>query len=252
MSISEEYLKTIAKYSEPKSSFYVIQSGKDSRLETTFVPSLDFPKGCIYEIALHSLETYYSFPNIDKSNNNLKIFFEQRWYNITIPTGSYELKAINKELQRLIKVLGGKENDIKLEANENTFKCIMTIKDKYKVDMTIDNCLRTILGFEAKIFEGGRHVSKDKVNIMRINSILVHCDVVGSTYLNGSQTPILYSFFPDVAPGEKIVLEPKVLIYLPITLNVISRLTSWLTDQHNEKLNLCGEELTIKYHIRSC
>ena len=43
---------------------YIIQSGKDSKLVTDFVPSLDFDKP--YEIALHSLETYYSFPNIDE------------------------------------------------------------------------------------------------------------------------------------------------------------------------------------------
>ena len=85
---------------------------------------------------------------------------------------------------------------------------------------------------------------------MSINSIFVHTDVIGSAYVNGSQTPVIYSFFPDIPPGGKIIVQPRVLIYLPISLSVISRLTSWLTDQNNEELNLRGEELTIKYHLR--
>ena len=45
-------------------SFYLIQSGKDAKVETTFVPSLELEGS--YEIALQSLETYYSFPNVDE------------------------------------------------------------------------------------------------------------------------------------------------------------------------------------------
>ena len=85
---------------------------------------------------------------------------------------------------------------------------------------------------------------------MRVNSIFVHTDVIGSAYVNGLQSPVIYSFFPDIPPGGKIIIQPSVLIYLPISLSVISRLTSWLTDQKNQALNLRGEELTIKYHLR--
>jgi len=90
---------------------------------------------------------------------------------------------------------------------------------------------------------------------MRVNSIFVHTDVIGSTYVNGSQTPVIYSFFPNTPPGGKppggkIIVQPSVLIYLPVSLSVISRLTSWLTDQENRPLNLREEELTIKYHLR--
>lgn len=250
---SEEYLKTIAKNIVPKPSFYVIQSGNDSRLETNFTPSLDFQTDCNYEIALISLETYYSFPNIDKENNRLRFSNGGPFTTISIPTGCYELEAINAELQRQVKAVGGKDKDVQIEANKNTFQCILTLKDTIKVDLTGDNgTLRTVLGFEPAVFSKGRHTSQHTVNIMRINSILVHCDVIGSTYLNGTQQPIIFSFFPDVSPGEKIIVEPKTLIYLPLTLSVISRMTSWLTDQDNKYLDLREEQLTLKYHIRSC
>merc|ERR1711989_180479 len=73
----------------------------------------------------------------------------------------------------------------------------------------------------------GRHLSEHTVNIMRVNSIFVHTNVIGSTYVIGSQSPVIYSFFPDIPPGGKIIVQPRVLIYLPVSLSVISRLTSW-------------------------
>ena len=128
----------------------------------------------------------------------------------------------------------------------------MIIMDNVLVDFTIPNSIRTVLGFDGAIYGKGRHLSENTVNIMRVNSIFVHTNVIGSTYVNGSQSPVIYSFFPDIPPGGKIIVQPRVLIYLPVSLSVISRLTSWLTDQNNERLNLRGEELTIKFHLRPC
>ena len=145
-----------------------------------------------------------------------------------------------------------KKDDIILKPNKNTFQTVMTIMDKVQVDFAIPNSIRTVLGFDAKIYKSGRHLSEHTVNIMRVNSIFVHTNIIGSTYVNGSQSPVIYSFFPDIPPGGKIIVEPRVLIYLPVSLSIISRLMSWLTDQNNEPLNLRGEELTIKYHLRRC
>ena len=232
-------------------SFYIIQSGIDARVETTFVPSLELEGGS-YEIALHSLETYYSFPNIDKSNNNIRVSLDKgkSWNELIFAVGCYEHEDINKELQRMVKVLGGKKEDIVLAPNMNTFQTIMTISENVEVDFTIKNSIRTVLGFNSKIYKKGRNLSEHTVDIMRINSIFVHTSVIGSTYVNGSQSPVIYSFFPNVPPGGKIIIEPNVLIYLPVSLSRISRLTSWLTAQTDRPLDLREEELTIKYHLR--
>ena len=232
-----------------KQSFYLIQSGTNAKVETDFVPNLELDGP--YEIALHSLETYYSFPNIDAKNNKVRVSFDgTTWFDITFAVGCYEHKDINQELQRQCVVAGGKKDDIVLEANKNTFQTIMIIKGKLKVDFTIDNSIRNVLGFNSKIYAHGRHLSERTVDIMRVNSIFVHTDVIGSAYVNGSQAPVIYSFYPDIPPGGKIIVQPRVLIYLPVSISVISRLTSWLTDQSNELLNLRGEELTVKYHLR--
>ena len=245
----EKYLKEIAENTSSRPSFQVVLTGNDSRLRSIFIPPLT--AGCRYEIALVSLETYYSFPNIDERNNRIKVF-SKKWIEVIIPTGCYELKAINNEVKRQVVDKGGKKDDITLSPNLNTFKCEMTLGVGIKVDFTESNSLRTVLGFEPEIYTKKLNISQHTVNIMRVNSILVCCDLIGSSYINGRQQPISFTFFPDVEPGEKIVMRPKILIYLPITLDIIPQMTVWLTDQDNTALDIRGEKLTIKYHIRSC
>ena len=60
-------------------SFYIIQSGKNSKIETNFVPSLELEGS--YEIAVQSIETYYSFPNIDEKNTTWECY-EQEYLNL--------------------------------------------------------------------------------------------------------------------------------------------------------------------------
>ena len=248
----EDYLKKIAENTSLRSSFYIVLSGKNSRIETSFSPPLSFESTCQYEIALVSLETYYSFPNIDTYNNKLKVFLKGKWENITIPTGCYELKAINAEVQRQIVELKGNKDDVSLTPNLNTFKCLMSLGKGIKVDLTMDDSIRSVLGFEKNIYSKPRNLSEHIVNIMRTNTIFVHTNQISSSYLNGEEESIIYSYFPDVSPGEKIVEQPYNLIYLPLVNNYIDQMSCWITDQNNVLLNLQDEQLSIKFHIRSC
>ena len=251
----EEQLQKLVEHAEPKPSQLVIISGKNSRLETTFNPPLVFPKSCPYEMALCRLETYYSFPNIDDTNNKIKVSKDsgKNWITIAIPTGCYEIEAINNTIQRFIEESGGKADMIILSPNPNTLKCILEIKtDGYEVNFNVDDSLRSVLGFNTKTYTRGRHESEHLVNIMNVNSILVHCDIVGASRMNGLEAPIIYNFFPNVAPGEKIVSTPLHLIYLPLMLDIISYMTCWVTDQNGRELDLRGEELTLTFHIKAC
>ena len=103
---------------------------------------------------------------------------------------------------------------------------------KCKLRFDVTNSLFTILGFNQNIVYGvGRHASEKLVNIMSVNSILVHCNIIHSSYMRGAQAPVAYNFFPNSAPGQKILEAPHNLIYLPVTVDVISTLSVWLTDQ---------------------
>ena len=93
------------------------------------------------------------------------------------------------------------------------------------------------------IYGVGRHASENLANIMSVNSILVHCDIIHSSYMRGTQAPVAYNFFPNASPGQKILEAPHNLIYLPVTVDVISTWSVWLLD-------LGGEELTIHFQLR--
>ena len=68
--------------------------------------------------------------------------------------------------------------------------------------------------------------------------------------MRGTQAPVAYNFFPNAAPGQKILEAPHNLIYVPVTVDVNSTLSVWLTDQHGALLDLRGEKLTIRFHLR--
>ena len=119
----EEQLRKLVEYAEPKPKSFLCVSGNNkkikladrrirtpiaavkvkhanhytqgnkSRLKTSFIRPLDVPPSFRYEMALTSLETYYSFPNIDASNNHLKVSLGdgKTWMDIRIPTGCYEI-----------------------------------------------------------------------------------------------------------------------------------------------------------------
>ena len=122
---------------------------------------------------------------------------------------------------------------------------------KCKVSFDVPNSLDSVLGFKQDIVYGvGRHVSEKLVNIMSVNSILVHCNIINRSYIRGTQASVVYNFLPIAAPGQHILEVPHDLIYLPVTVDVVSTLSVWLTDQHGELLDLRGEELTIRFHLR--
>ena len=71
------------------------------------------------------------------------------------------------------------------------------------------------------------------------------------SYVEGSQSPALYSFYPNVPPGYTIVELPNPsLVYYPLSRNDISKMRVWLTDQTGNLIDLQGETLTIRIHVR--
>ena len=50
--------------------------------------------------------------------------------------------------------------------------------------------------------------------------------------------------------GYKIIENPHNHLYLSITSDTIHSITVWLTDQNVNELNLRGENLSIRFHLR--
>ena len=107
LTMEREILEKIEKNTTNKPAFQIVLTGIGSKLSAEFTPPLDFRIGCKYEIALASLETYRSFPNIDNSNNEILILINGVWERITIAIGCYDIRDINNEIKRQIGDRGG-------------------------------------------------------------------------------------------------------------------------------------------------
>ena len=230
-------------------------SAKSTNFTTKFNPPVRL-NGVEHEIALTSLETYHSFPNINEKNNIFKYSSDNgaTWKVIEIPKGSYGLLGIYNEILR-----GFRENDdydeanktypIILLGNKNTAQIVMEISTNYVVNFRATNSINTVLGFNSKKYTEGYHKSENVIDILPVNSILLHIDNVIGSYMLGKSSSVLYSFFPNVAPGVKIIERPYERLYLPIITQDIHEIRLKLTDQKGEILDLRGEEVTVSLHL---
>ena len=151
---AKDILKQIEKNTAHKTSFQVIVSGNKSNFNTLFNPKIELDREKVYEIALVNLETYYSFSNIDDSNNIFVYSHDQgqTWTKIKIPIGSYEIDDINNYLRFEMERVGhydevNNESLINIAANSNTLKCILIIGQGYQVDFNQANNISKVLGF---------------------------------------------------------------------------------------------------------
>ena len=149
-----ELLEKIAKNAEHKTSFQIIVSDNKTSFNTRFNPKIELGRDKVYEIALVNLETYYSFPNIDETNN-IFVYSPDNgnsWVKIKIPEGSYEIDDINNTIQQEMKKRGHHDSInedcyINISANSNTLKSILILEKDYQVDFNHQNSLAKVLGF---------------------------------------------------------------------------------------------------------
>ena len=108
-----------------------------------------------YEVALISLETFYSFPDIEDGVNNVfayKTDPAQPSQLIYIPTGNYEINNIANELRR--QVGDAAYNNMVLTRNDATSKAVFIMKNKWRIDFTVQNSIRKVLGFNSRLVGG--------------------------------------------------------------------------------------------------
>ena len=230
-------------------SCYIVCRGNDSKIRTSFSPIIETPR-C--EIAVVGLSTYYSYPNITDKNNKLDICDEKSHHKISLPKGCYEIDDINKYIRKLFGWKEGYEV-VKIGSDTVTLRTHISITNKaWHVIFPEENSLGNILGFESGDYVGNKtYISQKIANILSVNNILVQCDVISGSTINGKPAPVIFNYSPNVQAGRKIVAEPVVPIYLPVSVDHIHELSVWITDQDNNLLDLQKEDIVVTFHLRS-
>ena len=76
------------------------------------------------------------------------------------------------------------DSQISISANISTLRTVLELKNDYQVDFSIDNSLRTVLGFNSATYSANYQESENVVNILSVNSILVNIDIIWGSYVN--------------------------------------------------------------------
>lgn len=228
-------------------------TGKSSILTADFNPPLELDDDSQYAMGMTFFQSFYTIPNIvegvnnefyyNSENKNGKLLYGNK--KISLPTGSYELQAIENYLQERLE-----PNYISIKPNHSSLKCV--IKSDAPIDFTKPNTIRDILGFKSKIIPAGTRVESDStINIMKTNGIFIDCNITQGSYDNGKMSHYIHHFFPMVAPGWKIVECPEHVIYLPINVRKITNITLKIVDEEGNLLDFRGETITIGLHLKT-
>lgn len=213
-----------------------------------------------YEVAMIGLNMWYSNFNVSAALGNNVFRYSTNagvsWNNITLPNGNYGVQDINKEVQRQLALAGhwdtvNQVHYLALVPNTSTLRVRLDILNPtYQVDFT-NLGLRELLGFNSAIYTATIE-SPNLVDITRgINSFYLRTNLITGSYDNSALSDVIYSFVPRVRSGANIFVEPTQLIYFPA--NVFSHITDarvYLTDQLGRAIDLNGEPLTLRLHVR--
>ena len=207
----------------------------------SYFPPIVLPSDKRYCLGLVGFSSYNSIPNIDENNNLFTIGTK----TIRIPEGSYELQAIGDYIKSQLE-----DDAINIfRANNNTLK--VEIKSKYDIDFRATTSVASLLGFSRQILAANQlHESDLPVDIIKVNSVRIECNLVLSSYYGNKAQHTIYEFTPNVDPGYAIVIEPRNIIYLPIHTSVIDNISIRLLDQEGRLINFRGERIVVRLELK--
>lgn len=244
-------------------------SSDGSRFEVELSEVLTLPRDALNPtISCDQASIWWSVPNITTSNN--KIFIHgyntagtEVDFDLTIPTGLYNLNQLNTTIQNLLENEDAKTSplpNIELVGNSSTQK--VEIKFNYdivEIDFTISNSCRAILGFNSAVLgpysNTPKTISGDTTADMNpVNSFLLHTNLVDNGIaLNGIYNNTIAEVLINVQPGSQILYEPynapKVSCH-KLKGGSMRRVSVSLTDNENNAVDTDGEIFSLRIVIR--
>lgn len=238
----------------------LVLSGEGPRVTSQLNPPLHVGSNDEISIALTKITFYNSFANVNEGENNcLKITPGKGKdpFIVQIPTGAYEISQLNEEMVRQLVESGVKdaEKHFKLEPNIATLKSVITLSGNYTVDFDVNATIAPLLGYlkSTKLIGVGdvskRFEAKNIVNITKISSLLIMCDIVKPSFLNGKLTSFIHNCILDCEPGVKYIEKPINLTFLNTTSNVIPQISCWVVDNNMQDVDFRHEQLEIELKL---
>ncbi len=203
-----------------------------------------------YKIAFIWGKGTNSFFNIDETNNKFKYYNGSTWKTVQLPIGGYKtIDDINTRIKSIIENKGDNKDNISLEADTISLKTKFIIKNSYKIDFRIENSFNDLIGFDNRIIENTKDSHK-VVEITSVKNISIKCNLVSNSYLNGKKTNILYRFTIPAPLGYDFEINPKNIIWLPLSIKSFNSISFRLVDDNDKLLKLRGYAFSFLVLIR--
>lgn len=168
-------------------------------------------------------------------------------YELIIPPGAYELKNILEYIKKAFALLG-----IKFDAAINEFtQRVMLHSCSVNLHFNREDSIHRLLGFDDTIIPAKTSKEAENiVNITTLNTIVIECDLIDGSYINGDKFHTLHQFANQTTHGYKIVEVPHSVVYLPIKNNRIQSIQIRIADQDGNLIDFCGEKISCRIHIK--
>lgn len=225
--------------------------GHSNVLKSDYYPPIQLNPEKSYGLGLISFHSFNTIPNVDDSNNQFHYDTDKV---IVLPKGAYEITDIERYIQRQLIGTFAKEEEKKklfsLEPNNNTIKCEVR-SDTFTIRFDKENSIGKLLGFSKRILESKvLHQSDLPVQILKVSSIRVECNIISGSFYNSIPSHTLYEFPLDVDPGYAINKDPQNVIYLPLNVTTIHNITLTLIDQDGRPIDFQGELVIIRLQLK--
>lgn len=185
-----------------------------------------------YVCGLISFDTYHSIPNVDIENNLFHIGNQ----TYEIPVGLYEINDLSNFISDKYTENNKGVGTLNIRANYNTLQT--EIKSTEKIYFHKNHTIGSLLGFSKRQLDVKiKYNSDQSINLTKINTLSLNCNIVSGSYINNTSAHILHQFALIVSPGYKINETPANVIYLPVNTATIHTLVLKVTDQHDDLEN---------------
>ena len=174
------------------------------------------PKHNSSKLGLIRLSVYNSVFNITERNNQFIFTNPQSFHQVgaakisIIPPGSYELTDMVDIIKQET------NNNVLIQVDKNTMKCKMEVLHGV-INFDVGNSVASLLGFDKQIYSKSKYTTNKIVDIMGINTINIHCNIISRAKDNGKDTDILYTFNLFEPPGYLINIIPTNILYQNVT-----------------------------------
>ena len=206
------------------------------------------------------LSGYNGIFNVTNTNN--KFYFkktitdEDRFVQITIPPGVYEIESSNDEIKRLIideEHYTEANYPFTIKPNFSTLGSIIEISPQEPIiGFMFADSIKDLLGFHAITLYEEYNLSTNPVYTLSFDNVFTQTDIAQGMISRGKRSGILFHWSMDVNPGFKYIHKFRggVQWYMMESKDIISSICFELKNENNQLVSFNWQSITFRLSVK--